>query len=218
MCLSTAVNTVVAWLLHRKTDVSGPGWWAVGTGCVSFGLFLISFRGMLGGLLDIAVANGLIMTGYAVVWNGMRRFAGRPFSKVVFCFCCALVAGAFAGNLWFSVFTPSLNARIVVNALTILMFSIAIGNTLLGAKFESRSVTYTGAAYSLNGILNGIRLIGLVVGPSLTTYMNSGGFMALYLLLSIVFSVAVTVGQVCMVREDIGGNGDRSRSAENLLC
>lgn len=217
MCLSTAVNAVVAWMLHKKTSVPGPGWWTVGSACVSFGLLLISFRGILGGFLDIAVANGLILTGYAIVWDGMRRFSGRQFSRLALCLSCLVVVCVFWGNLWFSAFAASLSARVVINSLGILFFSVAIGNTLLAAKFDNRAVTLTGAGYSLNGILNGLRLVGPVVGPGAASFMGGGSFTIFFLSMSLIFSIGVIFGQVLMVREEIGGTDGEDVSIGKLL-
>lgn len=201
LCLTTGLNGALVWWYHRKTAVPGTGWWAVGTACVSAGLLLVILRGHVGLFLGVPFANALILIGYAVVWDGMRRYAGRSFSLPVFMVSAVIVAVCFAANIWWTHYEPSLVIRSAFISLGILTFSFAISNSLLSGNYGRKAVFYTGAGYSINAVINGVRLAAPVVVAG-TSFMNAGTFTALYLLFSVLFSIGVTVGQIFMIREE----------------
>ncbi len=206
---TTCLNGLVAWLLYRRTQVTGPLWWAIGTTSVSLGLLLIALRGQVGVIPSVVISNGLILAGYAIVWDGMRRYSGRLFSLPMVLVAVTIIFGCIVGNFHYSVVDPLLSARVLINTLGILFFSVAISNSLLVAKFGRASVTFTATAYSVNAIVNGLRLIGPVVFPSVVPFMQSGTFAASFILFSIFFSLVVILGQILMVKEEISEPADK---------
>lgn len=69
-----------------------PRWrldWAWGNTALFVGVGLYLTQGRISPWLSIVLANGLVILGYHLLENGLRRFASRPFSKVLAGFLAA---------------------------------------------------------------------------------------------------------------------------------
>lgn len=202
LCLSTAVNAVVALHLYRTKLRNGPLWWAVGTSLVFTGLAMVFFREAVGAAFSTFLSNSFILAGYAVVWEGMRRFVGKESSRMAAAMAVLVVGLCGFGNYWYALEVYSFAMRIIITSLGILFFSLSISTTLLSAKLDSRAVLFLGSVYSANVFVNGVRVLAPAVSPSLISLVESSTVSIVYLVFTAVFSICVTVGQVWVVREE----------------
>jgi signal transduction histidine kinase len=94
--LSLEVLLVAFWLVHRR--VPGLGLWAVANALLGIATTMIARRPSLSPFVAGVVDNALLFAGLAVMWNGVRRFNGRPstwrlsaLGLAIFTACMALV-------------------------------------------------------------------------------------------------------------------------------
>lgn len=81
----------------------------------------------------------------------------------------------------------------------IFLFSVMIGGNLQTARYGNLAFTLVGGAYSLNGLINVVRSMLVLISPSMQDLLTSWAFMKSFFAFSIVFTVFVTAGQVAMV-------------------
>lgn len=198
MLLANACAAVWLW---RKSRVNGPGLWALGAALICVGLVMIFTRGFMGDFLSIVVSNTLVLIGYAVTWFGMRRFMGRPLSPFVLFSSCSLIILGFIGFYYFTLVEHMADYRVIIVSSGIFVLSLCISNTLLSGIRAERAVLFTGAAYSVNTLVNSLRFMGPLVSPVVGDFMKSGTFTMLFLALSIAFNASVIFGQIWMVLE-----------------
>lgn len=208
LSLVTGANTLVAVWLYRRVREHSVLWWAAGALAVCLGMVLVGFREMVPEVYTIVVANGLVLVGYVLIWLGMRSFVGKPFSLTVVVFSVLVLCGATWGLYHFSMIDASHNARVVIMSCALFFFSVGTSNSLLANTFGQMAVTLTGAAFSLNGLINGVRLVTPALVPHDVTFLGSGMITGVYLLLSILFAAALIFGQVYMVQEQQWECGD----------
>ena len=194
LCGTTAANAAAVWLYARSTSVKGPGWWIVGAALVSAGMALVSMRPVVGDVVSVVTANLFVQAGYALTWEGMRRYMGKGFSLTAVLVSLAIIGGVTYGNHFFSHVTVSHSARILINAGGIFFFSVFIANTLLLGKLHHGVVTFIGAAYSVNAVVNVVRLGGPVVAAGDVPFLQAGLPVAVFLKFSILFSLSVILG------------------------
>lgn len=202
LCLSTAVNSIVALYLYRRERLGAALWWAVGTALVCAGLFVVFIRDHIGAEFSIFVTNTLTLAGFAIVWDGMRRFVGRRFSRTATVLSLLVVGVGSLANYWFSMVDFSFAGRVSITSLGLLFFSLTISSTLLSSKLASRPVLFLGAVYSANVFVCGVRVIAPLLSPEIVSLLQSASASIAYLVFTIAFSVCVTLGQVAVVREE----------------
>jgi len=202
LCLSTAFNSFVAWHLYKTKLRNGPMWWAVGTALVFVGLALVFIRESVGPAFSTFLSNLFILAGYAVVWEGMRRFVGKESSRAAAVMSLLVVGACGLGNYWYAMVEYSFGLRIVITSLGILFFSLSISTTLLSAKLDSKAMLFLGSVYSANVFVNGIRILAPTISPSLLSLVESSTVSVAYLVFTAAFSICVTIGQVLIVQEE----------------
>lgn len=202
--VSLAVTAVITLRLSRSTRLPGVKEWGIGAGCVASGVLLLGLRGAIHDIFSIVLANELILLGYAVVWDGMRRFIGREFSLLVTMLSVVVVGGGFVGFYYFAFVNPSTLVRTVMASMAILFFSTTISLTLSAGKYGRNWVTFTGALYGTNCLACALRVIHPILANDTVTLFNGGPVSAFFFLFSILFSIGVLVGQIFMVQEEMG--------------
>jgi len=122
----------------RKAGRTHPGfvYWILGAAAAAVGFGLLALRGLAGLWLTVAVANGLIMGGAALLCHGVAVFAeqrSRPWAMA------ALWVAGMAALCWFLWVRPEVNARIVIVTGVLGSYYLAAGWTArdgLGAVLQ----------------------------------------------------------------------------------
>lgn len=205
LAVTMGVTAIVTIQLSRSTRLPGVREWGVGAGCVSFGVLLIALRGHIHDMFSIILANELILLGYAVVWGGMRRFFGRGFSWAVTLISVLVVGGCFVGFYVYTFLEPSLLIRTILVSMAILFFSTAVSLSLSAGNYGRNWVTFTGAMYGVNCIVCALRVLHSVMARGGLKFIDGGPVTIFIFSFAIFFSIAVLIGQIFMVKEELGG-------------
>lgn len=205
VCLTTGLNAIIALLMARRTRVAGVKEWAIGAAIVSFGVLLLGLRGEIHDFFSIVIANGVILAGYAVIWDGMRRFIGHESSVGYMLIAVGVVGVSCVGMYYYAFIDPAFSLRTIIATSGILFFSAMIANTLLLKSRGGGVVTVTGALYSLNALVGAFRLMQPVISPENVPFLNSGMVTYWFFVFNVAFSIAVVWGQVLMVRNEMSG-------------
>lgn len=207
ICLVAFANAAVNWRMYFRTGLPGTVIWAIAGTSIFLGMTVFALN-LVDASVTIMLGNSLILIGFAVLWHGARRFAGYDFSPwlafVSLVIFCVVILTAY----WLSVVKPSMVLRGAIVSAGMAVFSLMAGNTLFVCRFGSRAVTLTGAVFSFYAVFNGIRMLHAVVEPGPNSIMASMTFIALYFLVSLIFILCLTIGQVCMVREAMTEDAD----------
>ncbi len=215
--LLSGMHAVVAGLLCRNTKLPGVSAWCAGAVFLSVGIGLAAARGYLTDFMSIVVANGLILLGYAVTWDGMRRFVGRGFSYVVLLLSIVLVSGGIYSFYYHSTVNISLSFRILTVSAFVMFFNAAIANTLFVEKLGRLAVTVVGAAFAFNGIIWIIRVLKLVIDSAMNDFMLSGTTTVVFLYCYMFFVCVFAIGEIWMVKEEMDALGKRTSITQLLL-
>lgn len=213
---TAAVNMVVNWRLFKKTGAPGTALWAFSGMLIFMGMAVFAL-GLVGQTTAVMLGNTFLLMGFAVLWQGARRFGGLPFSVYVACVSLVVVCVVVFSAYWFSEVKPSMVMRGAIVSAGMAVFSLGAGNTLFVCHFGSRSVTMTGATFSFYAVFNGVRMIHAVVDPEPTSIMASETFLAVYFLISLIFIVLLTLGQMFMTLEAVGEAMDKPLSIREVL-
>jgi signal transduction histidine kinase len=74
--ITLAMLMTVFWRGHR--GIPGLGHWALSSVLAAGGYLCVGLRGVVPDFVAIVVARGLIALSLVILWNGIRRFDGRP--------------------------------------------------------------------------------------------------------------------------------------------
>ncbi len=72
-------------------------------------------------------------------------------------------------------------------------------------KLGRNAVTFVGAIYSFNGIIWIVRIMRLALPIDSISFLDSGAGTAVFLILFALGEIAIAVGKVFMVKEEMGG-------------
>lgn len=100
---------LIAW----RTQKTYPGFsrWTLSRLPNALGFLLISFRGMIPDWASIFVANILLFISPILLYEGIRKFLGKPYRDTLHYFFVGLLVTGFTYFLWVK---PSVNARLML--------------------------------------------------------------------------------------------------------
>jgi signal transduction histidine kinase len=113
---------------HWQPGTRSVGIWGGGALCFGLGMALTAFRGIAPDWLTVLVSNGLAVLYPVMIWNGIRKFNGRPArwsASLVF------VVGFVASLAYYLYVDENLSARIIIASLMLVATSIASAYELL---------------------------------------------------------------------------------------
>ncbi|HTJ63481.1 MAG TPA: HAMP domain-containing sensor histidine kinase [Alphaproteobacteria bacterium] len=152
-------------LLSRRwqPDARSVDIWGGGALCFGLGLILSAFRDTAPAWLCVLIANALVMIFPLMVWNGVRKFNGRPTHWRAALAFDALAVAAMAYYLYVD---ESLSARIAIGS-----FVLAVG-TMAGAY---ELVRWTRPAYRYLSWMTATALIGVAAAQFARTVIAIAG-------------------------------------------
>ncbi|HTH17106.1 MAG TPA: GGDEF domain-containing protein [Magnetospirillum sp.] len=206
-----AVARIILYRLHPS--LPGLDRWALAAIAGVVALGLLAARDVLGDN-GLTLAQMVATGGIIVVWDGFRRFAGRPPlpPKAVAGFCVTIV---LVGLLYHSL--GSLLMRAVINAGAIALVSGAIAlELILPPRERGLAERATGCVYALNAAIFGVRCAAGLVGNADAGQDLYSGFATFNLLWWLCANVAVTLGMVLMTGERLQRDLDRQANSDPL--
>lgn len=192
------------WLLDRQHDVPGVKWWVYG--CVGLGLTpLLSAVSLYVGEWARAVAAHLTMVGgMGAVWIGTRIFLGERLQRGYYWAFAVFLACAGFAFFWFWLMDPMYQARLTINSILLLVFSVALSQTLFSARIGQGAVTSAGILYTIFAFLNGFRCINMILFPDPGSYFLSSFMAKALTMLMIPVMIAALVTHIFMIRAEVG--------------
>lgn len=164
------------WHAHRT--MSCLALWAGGVTLVGIGTMLVALRDEIPDLISIIMANGLIIAGAIIVWNGIRVFNARRPKWRLLMVAFPLLTLSLA---YWTYVDNDLTIRIVIVAGTIAATSFMCTDELLrrGRRPLSRMTMLAGAPLLLDGIVLAGRAISAVLYPPTHGALEAGSSMML---------------------------------------
>ncbi|MGA7800412.1 MAG: GGDEF domain-containing protein [Gammaproteobacteria bacterium] len=201
---------LLLWRMHPA--IPGLGRWALAGGLGALALVLILSNGAVPWLPSLSLAQVFVVAGFVLIWDGFRRFIGRPpLSHAALAVLAAVVL------VWIVAvqLEQSLEIRALGNAVLIAILSALTARELFTAATPvPLAIRATGWAYAANAAFFLVRAIApnpdaaTAVGP-----LNPDGFAAFALLWWLGMTIAVTLGMVLMTAErlqaDLDGQANR---------
>jgi hypothetical protein len=152
---------LLSWQLGR--DYRALGWWGASFVLIAVGLLLLGLRGGIHHVLSIAIANGIIAIGAAMLWSGARVFDGRK---------APLIAGLAGAVIWWIAclipsFFGDINARTILISLILGIYNLLAAYELSRDRGEANHTWRRLATVLLgiHGLLFFVRIIFVLSSP-----------------------------------------------------
>ena len=217
--------SMVYYTVSRKT-YPGFGAWTMGTILVGLASILVGFRHVLPGFITIVMANACIFSAWVLFYIGFKSFAekkGKPYLHVAIVLLLSLVLVPF-----FTYVAPSVNVRITLVSFAAALYFFFSARVLVRenqydlAKLN-KLLTATLIAMSTFAALRGIFF--LLPGNAVNTYMSTGVFHGVALLVVIILAIFFVIGlmqlnsqmletELYREQERLRGNEERVRVGE----
>ena len=184
--VSLASLMALYWRAHPQTP--GVGLWTAGTALIGLGTLGGVLRGVIPDVVSILVANGAIVLGLLALWNGIRRFDGRPMRWSAGLAAVALLLVL----LWHRTYVaPDLVDRIVAASAVMAVGSLfCAGELLCGTPRSVRPTAWAGAAlFTVIAVSFLARAVATAIGGPALSLFSSGSAQALHILVSILCNV-----------------------------
>jgi len=201
MSLLRIVSAVALWGLYRlHSGLPGLRNWAVGMALMAVGAWLIFMRGLIPPFLSIAIANCVIIVGYATIHAGIRQFIGLPPQHLAPSTIILLVATAF---LLLYDRSDTIASRIVAISSGAGLFSLMVSRDLMLSKSPTTvGWRISSLVFAVHGCVNLMRVVWVILDPPNTAdSMQWGASSQLLYTWSIIAAFAVTASLALMTSE-----------------
>ena len=163
--LLLAIATVAFLFWRRHRDQIGMAEWAIAMATGAAGLLILSVFGPAPDMALSVVANSLVVAGFVIIWESLRRFNGRPAANA------RVAALALAFLVVFGVASYldlDLRALVVLRSLAIAACALLAGlEVLRGAKEDPLSGRWSTAVIMGAVVANMVlRVIVAALAPS----------------------------------------------------
>lgn len=160
--LVAAVFLTQHWWTARSAG--GPGYWCVSSWLGASACVLLALRGTLAPELSIGLGNALVCLGYGFCWAGFRAFDDHRVSVAT------VAAGPLiwcAAYLLWNAFAADMNLRIILLALIVPAYSLAIAHALWrGWKKEALpSRRFVATLFAVHAVVYLLRIPFAVFAP-----------------------------------------------------
>ena len=165
--VSVTVSALVGLLLllawREASDRRELGWWGAAFLLIAAGLLLLGLRGGIHHVLSIALANGIVALGAAMLWAGARAHRGRR---------PPLVAGVAGTIVWWIVclipgFYGDINARTILISAILGIYNLLAAYELSGDRGKGEGLWRWLAMILLgiHGLLFFVRIVFVLAAP-----------------------------------------------------
>ena len=165
--VSVTVSALVGLLLliawQESRDHRALGWWGGSFLLIAIGLLLLGLRGGIHHVPSIAISNGLIAIGSAMLWGGARVYEGRK---------APLIAGVAGAVIWWIAclipsFYGDINARTILISLILGVYNLLAAYELSGnrGKVDQTWRWLATALLGIHGLLFFARIIFVLSSP-----------------------------------------------------
>ncbi|NKF20890.1 GGDEF domain-containing protein [Solimonas sp. C16B3] len=154
LCIAAGFSLIL--LVLRRRDVARL--WSYALWLVPAGAAILSLRGHLPELPAILIGNGCFTLSMLFLLQGVAVHVGRPRPVWM---PLLLVAAVLLGLFVFTVFWPSISTRVVLYAISAIVWDVWIVGTLLrhGPSDVRFSCRFAAAAFALDGLNYVVRLV-----------------------------------------------------------
>ncbi len=212
--LVTAFCAAARFLLWRMhPGVPGLGSWAAAGLLSALALGLFGGHNMVMEDAALSLAQGMIIGGLLLAWDGFRRFLGRPplSPRLTLGVVALLVLPVAIAHLQSSLALRSLGLSASLAAT-----SLIITHELLTARTGGNASRITAYVYGANALFFLVRGIASINGETTLQSPSPGMFPALALLWWMCVTVAVTLGMALMTGERLQGELNTLASRDPL--
>lgn len=212
LSLLIGLNAAILTLLHRlHRQIPGPSDWALGATCIAAGTFLALQHHLPFPLLAMALANWLVVAGYALVLVGVQRFCGHQANPTAL---LVIATAALLPLLMMRDLEGDLAARGVLVSAVMGCFSIAIAVSLDGGEGVARRLT--AGVFSINAVVHFLYGAWILATPTIHAGLADVWVVDMFLLWTISLAFATGAALTLMISERLRDELFRQASHDPL--
>jgi HD-GYP domain-containing protein (c-di-GMP phosphodiesterase class II) len=147
ICLAFLGLSAFTWRRGRA-EVPGSGHWFMGFSCLTAGIGLVAFRGLVPDAISIVAGNAFVLAGVLLKVLGNFRYLGKRYPRLESALIGTLVASVLFLVL-FEYLIPSLSARMLVISATGAAFGM-VSTWILVARSPKELASHARVAAALN--------------------------------------------------------------------
>lgn len=203
---------LLLWRMHHT--IPGLGRWALAGASAVITFVLILSYGVFHWQPSLSLAQGFIVIGLLLSWDGFRRFIGKPALTTI-----VLAGIGLAAMIWILTAQSQylIEAKAISNAFLVAILSLLIARDLLfSPQYKTPAVRATGCIFAINAIIFLIRALAADESPSIMDPLNPNGVAAFMLLWLLCSMIAITLGMVLMTADRLQADLDNQANHDPL--
>jgi diguanylate cyclase (GGDEF)-like protein len=210
------VCSFIFFVLRRSfpKEIGGLTEWA--WGCLMFvaAAFLFASRGFLPPFLCIIVANIVVITGIALLYMGVRRFAGFPAANTRWGTSLLMLAAAL---IWLTLIHDDYRGRIELVTFTNMTLFLASAVVTLRIKHQGVPERFTAAIFLWTALVSFLRLAAAITHLDNPDYQNDNSLVHHLYLATFAFSlISLSLGFMLMVNKRLHAQLEYSACHDDL--
>ena len=183
--------------LTRKTYY-GFSQWTIASILYSFGMVLMSLRGILPDFISIIVANTFLMAGFVFIAYGLEIFTDR--TRRIWLFASLSIITILL-CLLFTYYSPNVNARIIAVSMIIALiygYSGSLVHIHVPRLIDDRN-TFLVVLFIIQAMWNVLRAIHAVfIESNIADYMQASGFYGLTVVVFFSGNIFIIIGLIVL--------------------
>jgi hypothetical protein len=174
--ISLVLCICMIYIFSTRKTYSGFTQWTIAAILYSFGMVFMGLRGILPDFISIIVANTLIIAGCASIACGLELFTNSTRRMWLF---ISLIVSMLLLFLYFTYYSPDINARIIVISVIITIFygySAYLVHRHVPHLINDRN-RFLVVVFSVQALWSVLRVIhAIFINNAIADYVNASGF------------------------------------------
>ena len=196
--ISLVLSVCMVYISLTRKTYNGFSQWTTASILYSFGMVLMSLRGILPDFISIIVANTFLMAGFVFIAYGLELFTDSTRRIWLF---ASLVTITIILCLFFTYYSPNVNARIIAVSTIIALvygYSGCLVHIHIPRLIDDRN-TFLVVLFIIQAMWNVLRVIHAVfIESNITDYMQASGFYSLTVVVFFSGNIFIIIGLIVL--------------------
>lgn len=184
--------------LSYPKSIQGLGWWAAAPAVSFVSTLLFAARGQIPDLLSVIAANGLLLTGIAMFYFGVRHFFGLApayLSRM------GLILAILPLLAWYTLVEPSFTARVLIVSLVWASIQMRLALLIWRHGPEVFSTRFTVVVLVVHSTVLLLRFLSALLPLPEENLLDPSRIQTLYVVMNAMMTVALVVGFILMASD-----------------